>query len=125
MPAPDTVLVIRPDGTASSIAWPGADDDRRAVIAAQVGERTKMRRCGKGIVGFSVDAGAGADDGPAVGGLPNPFASAAYLEQGVVLDGALVGPVLFARNPSKGSVVQPLTAAQSANLLVVTGARLS
>ncbi len=40
------------------------------------------------------------------------------------MEDALYGPVLFARNPSKGSVVKALTAAQTANLLVVTGAHV-
>jgi hypothetical protein len=121
----DTVLVVRSDGTASMIDWPAADEDRRAVIAAEVGTTTKMRRCGKGILGFvrdddPADIGGGSDDDSV-----NTFAAAAYAEQGVEVEPALRGPVLFARNPSKGSVVKPLTAAQTANLLVVTGAHIA
>lgn len=114
----DTVLVIRPDGTASLVGWPGTDDGRRAVIAAEIGAPTKMRRCGKGILGLVLDDDSTDDH------ATNTFATAAYLEQGVELEAALRGPVLFARNPSKGSVIKPLTAAQSANLLVVTGAQV-
>lgn len=124
----DTVLVIHPDGTASLVGWPGTDDGRRAVISAEVGTSTQMRRCGKGILGFAVDDSAEVTaekpaDRPDDHSV-NPFAAAAYAEQGVELAAALRGPVLFARNPSKGSVVKPLTAAQAANLLVVTGARI-
>lgn len=123
----DTVLVIRSDGTASMIGWPAADEDRRAVVAAEVGMPTKMRRCGKGILGFVRDGdptgGTGPGTGPADDSV-NTFAAAAYEEQGVEVDPPLCGPVLFARNPSKGSVVKPLTAAQTANLLVVTGAHI-
>lgn len=89
------------------------------MITAEVGPQTRMRRCGKGILGFALD---GATD-PA-GAPANDFAAAAFTEQGVELEVALRGPVLFARNPSKGSVVKPLTVAQEANLLAVTGARL-
>ena len=126
----DTVLVIRPDGTASFVDWPADDEGRRAVVAAQVGPSTTMRRCGKGILGFAAEPVAGRHEGTGgegAGDVPddaNAFAAAAYAEQGVQLEAALHGPVLFARNPSKGSVVKPLTAAQAANLLVVTGARL-
>lgn len=126
----DTVLVIRSDGTASMVGWPATDDDRRAVITAEVGPSTRMRRCGKGILGFVRDDGsahAGQDATPGVAPgdhSVNTFAAAAYAEQAVELEAALRGPVLFARNPSKGSVVKPLTAAQTANLLVVTGARV-
>lgn len=125
----ETVLVIRPDGTAALVGWPAADADRRAVITAQVGERTIMRRCGKGILGFASDDDAAASTaGPAsadrLDRSVNSFAAAAYAEQGVDLGVPLRGAVLFARNPSKGSVVKPLTAAQTANLLVVTGTRL-
>jgi hypothetical protein len=138
MASADTVLVIRPDGTASFVDWPADDEGRRAVVAAQVGPSTTMRRCGKGILGFAAESVAGRHEGTdveSVGDVPgevpgdvpdevNAFAAAAYAEQGVQLEAALHGPVLFARNPSKGSVVKPLTAAQAANLLVVTGARL-
>jgi hypothetical protein len=119
----DTVLVIHPDGTASLVDWPAGDEDRRSVVAAQVGSSTTMRRCGKGILGFASEAVDTPGDPTSSGDL-NSFAAAAYAEQGVELDTALHGPVLFARNPSKGSVVKPLTVAQAANLLVVTGARL-
>lgn len=128
--AAESVLVVRADGTAGLIAWPAGDDDRRAVLVAALGARTTMRRCGKGILGFSADASAddAAQDDAALDDAAaspvNTFAMAAFAEQGVELHGELRGPVLFARNPSKGSVVKPLTAAQSANLLVVTGARL-
>lgn len=115
----ETVLIVHPDGTAASVPWPETDEARRAVITAEVGPHTRMRRCGKGILGFAGDAGTGPN-----GATANDFAAAAYAEQGVELEGELHGPVLFARNPSKGSVVKPLTAAQAANLLVVTGARL-
>jgi hypothetical protein len=120
----DTVLVIHSDGTASLVAWPVTDDERRAVIAAEIGASQKMRRCGKGILGFvRADETTGGESGPALGDV-NTFAAAAYAEQGVDLETELRGPVLFARNPSKGSVVKPLTAAQTANLLVVTGAHV-
>lgn len=123
MTSDDTVLVLRPDGTASLVGWPGSDDGRRAVVAELVGPTTIMRRCGKGILGFAVDRPSAVDDAP--DDLPdNAFAMAAFAEQGVQLGVVLCGPVLFARNPSKGSVVKPLTAAQTANLLAVTGARL-
>lgn len=114
----DTVLVIRPDGTASMVGWPETDDGRRAVVVAEVGSTTKMRRCGKGILGLARDDESTGDE------AVNTFATAAYVEQGVELEAVLRGSVLFARNPSKGSVIKPLTAAQSANLLVVTGARV-
>lgn len=125
----DTVLVVRPDGTASLVEWPATDDGRRAVITAQVGAPTKMRRCGKGILGFAADTdavvGGIADTSrPGSDGEVNGFATAAYAEQDVELEAVLRGPVLFARNPSKGSVVKPLTAAQAANLLAVTGAHV-
>ena len=131
MAAADTVLVIRPDGTASLVGWPAADDGRRAVITAEVGHPTTMRRCGKGILGFATDDSVAAADSVAAGDESAPqdravnrFAAAAYAEQGIELASAPRGPVLFARNPSKGSVVKPLTPAQTANLLVVTGAHL-
>ena len=129
MPPADTVLVIRSDGTASLIGWPDTDDARRAVIAVEVGAVTRMRRCGKGILGFVRDDGAAEVGNDSSSGSPrddavNTFAAAAYAEQGVELEAPLRGPVLFARNPSKGSVVKPLTAAQTANLLVVTGTRV-
>lgn len=122
----ETVLVIRPDGTASLIAWPSTDESRRAVIATQVGPDTIMRRCGKGILGFAVDDAATVQDARSGWNLlpENECAAAAFAEQSVELGVELRGSVLFARNPSKGSVVKPLTAAQIANLLVVTGARL-
>jgi hypothetical protein len=126
--APESVLVIHPDGTAAAVAWPVGETDRRAVVAAAVGPHSKMRRCGKGILGFSVDEASGEPIGRAVprpnSDAVNHFAATAFAAQGVELDGELRGPVLFARNPSKGSVVMPLTAAQSANLLLVTGASL-
>ncbi len=115
-----TVLVIEVDGSARELVWPAVDTERQLAVSSAVGSgRTKMRRCGKGILGFH------ADDGAAMGKAPNRFAASAFAEQGVELDGGLYGAVLFARNPSKGSEVKPLTAAQSANLLVVTGASLS
>ena len=121
----DTVLVIHSDGTASLVDWPDTDDARRAVIAVEVGATTRMRRCGKGILGFLRDeAPADPDADAAPADDINTFAAAAYAEQGVEMTGDLRGPVLFARNPSKGSVIKPLTAAQTANLLVVTGARI-
>ena len=121
MTSDDTVLVIRPDGTASLVGWPTSDDGRRAVISEQVGAASIMRRCGKGVLGFALDESAADEPVPLA---PNAFAMAAYAEQGVELGVALRGAVLFARNPSKGSVVKPLTAAQATNLLAVTGARL-
>ena len=126
-----TVLVIHPHGGASLVEWPADDAGRRAVVATEIGDPARKRRCGKGILGFAVDDETiGSPQSGAVvknpdQGSVNAFAAAAYAEQGVELDGILRGPVLFARNPSKGSEVKPLTAAQTANLLTVTGARLA
>lgn len=119
MGVPETVLVIRVDGVATQLSWPAGDVERQVAIGLAVGSaHPRMRRCGKGILGFD------APEGAAAGELQNPFATAAFLEQGIELTGGLFGSVLFARNPSKGRVVKPLTAAQSANLLAVTGAHL-
>ncbi|MET3806170.1 hypothetical protein ABIB25_003179 [Nakamurella sp. UYEF19] len=115
MALPEIVLVIDPDGSAWEMPWP-AETDRPGAITEALGGETKMRRCGKGILGFSsIHAQASGEEA-------NPFATAAFLDQGVELDQPLFGAVLFARNPSKGSVIKALTPAQAANLIVVTGA---
>jgi hypothetical protein len=116
----ETVLVIEVDGSAVTVPWPAPDDGRADVLSGAVGGgKPRMIRCGKGILGFCDDAGESS-------GLPlNPYARRAFEEQGIELAGPLHGPVVFARNPSKGSIVKALTDAQAANLLVVTGARLS
>lgn len=114
----ETVLVIDPDGSARETQWPATEAERPSAVTAALGDgETKMRRCGKGILGYSL-IGAQASGAPA-----NPFATAAFVDQGVELDQPLFGSVLFARNPSKGSAVKALTAAQAANLIIVTGAR--
>lgn len=116
----ETVLVIAADGSASKVVWPAPDAGRQEALHDALGSAsTKMLRCGKGILGFCDEAG------EAAGRPPNPFATAAFAEQGVELADPLFGPVVFARNPSKGSIVKALTDAQAANLLVVTGARLT
>lgn len=116
----ETVLVIAADGSARKVAWPAPDAGRAEALHDALGSvQSKMLRCGKGILGFC-------DEGGAVSGRPpNPFASAAFAEQGVELADPIFGPVVFARNPSKGSIVKALTDAQAANLLMVTGARLT
>jgi hypothetical protein len=116
----ETVLIIDVDGSATKVVWPAPDAGRPDVLHRALGsEQSKMLRCGKGILGFCDEAGALA------GRAPNPFATAAFAEQGIELADPLFGPVVFARNPSKGSTVKALTDAQAANLLVVTGARLT
>ena len=116
----ETVLVIDVDGSATKVPWPAPDAGRPEVLARAIGGGVpKMLRCGKGILGFYDDAGPAGD-------LPaNPFATKAFDEQNIELPAPLHGPVVFARNPSKGSIVKALTDAQAANLLVVTGARLA
>ena len=116
----ETVLVIDVDGSAVKIAWPAPDADRPEVLRRAIGGgRTKMLRCGKGILAFC------AESGPESGLPPNTFATTAFDEQGIELPVPLYGPVVFARNPSKGSIVKALTDAQAVNLLAVTGARLA
>ena len=119
MPAEENILVIEPAGTARKLPWPKDDAGRKALVAEVTGSSTaRMLRCGKGILAFSTDF---ADPDQAM----NEVAMEAFAEQDVRLAEPLVGAVLFARNPSKGSIVKPLTDAQAANLLVVTGARLT
>lgn len=116
----ETVLVIDVDGSAVKLSWPAPDDGRAEVLAAAVGGgNPRMIRCGKGILGFFDETA------PTAGREPNSFATKAFDEQGIPLAQPLHGPVVFARNPSKGSIVKALTDAQAANLLVVTGARLA
>ncbi len=116
----ETVLVIDVDGSAVKMAWPAPDADRPEVLRRAVGGgRTRMLRCGKGILGFCDESGPDS-------GLPaNVFATNAFDEQGIELSVPFYGPVVFARNPSKGSIVKALTDAQAVNLLAVTGARLA
>jgi len=115
----ETVLLVDVDGKAATLVWPAPDAGRQEALLLALGASTaKMLRCGKGILGFC-DA-----DGQAAGKPPNLYATAAFEEQGVQLSAPLFGPVVFARNPSKGSIVKALTDAQAANLLVVTGSQL-
>jgi hypothetical protein len=120
MATEDTVLVIDPDGSATTVAWPAPEDGRQEALHRALGSaQAKMLRCGKGILGFFDQ------DGERSGRAPNSFATKAFAEQGIELGDPIFGPVVFARNPSKGSIVKALTDAQAANLLVVTGARLT
>lgn len=115
----ETVLVIDADGSATKVSWPAPDAGRPDALLRALGSaQSRMLRCGKGILGFCDEAGATS------GRAPNSFAMAAFSDQGIELADPLFGPVVFARNPSKGSIVKALTDAQAANLLVVTGARL-
>ena len=117
----ETVLLVDVDGTATALHWPSADEDRRTAIAAVLPAPAMMLRCGKGILAFS---GGREAEVQGTAAEPNRYATAAFADQQIPLEAPLRGPVLFARNPSKGSDIKPLTAAQAANLLVVTGARL-